>query len=212
MKGFQKAILILFGSAVGAWIAWRIASRRRSLPCPAWLGWLLENPITESISGTKILDYLALEPGMKVLDMGCGPGRLSVPAAARVGPGGEVVGVDIQEAMLRRAREKAIAAGGENIKFLLAGAGEGKLAQEYFDRAMLVTVLGEIPDRDAALVEIYRALKPGGWLAVAEVFPDPHYQRQTKVRELAQNAGFKEAKTYGSGLAYTMILARPNDA
>ncbi len=77
---------------------------------------------------------------------------------------------------------------------------------------MLVTVLGEIPDRDAALVEIYRALKPGGWLAVAEVFPDPHYQRQTKVRELARKAGFKEAKTYGSWLAYTMILAKPNDA
>ena len=54
-----------------------------------------------------------------------------------------------------------------------------------FDRALLVTVLGEIPDRDAALRAIFDALKPGGILSITEILRDPHYQRRTTVLRLA---------------------------
>jgi ubiquinone/menaquinone biosynthesis C-methylase UbiE len=65
---------------------------------------------------------------------------------------------------LQRVQAKAQAANLNNIRFLQAGAGEDKLEHSYYDRAVLVTVLGEIPDREAALREIVEALKPGGIL------------------------------------------------
>jgi len=82
-------------------------------------------------------------------------------------------------------------------------------AQLTFDRALLVTVLGEIPDRVAALQEIRGSLKPGGLLSVTEVFPDPHYQRRDTVRQLAQQAGLEVRETYGTWRAHTTNLARP---
>lgn len=205
---FQKALLLMLGAAVSVWVAWRLISQRRSLPCPPWLSWLLENPLTEGIRGQTIIGYLDLQPGMTVLDLGCGPGRLTLLAAEKVWPGGEVTAVDMQEEMLRRARQKIETSGLQNVRFLRATAGTGRLANGYFDRALLVTVLGEIPDQQTALQEVYQALKPGGKLAVGEVFPDPHFQSQANVRRLAQQVGFREDATYGNRLAYVMILSR----
>lgn len=200
---------VTLGVLLAVWLAWRLGARRRPLPCPPWLSWMLENPITEGISGQRILKYLALQPGFRVLDMGCGPGRLTIPAAQQVGPTGEVVGVDLQPKMLARAQLKAAQAGVANIRWLQAGAGEGQLETNYYDRALLVTVLGEIPDRGAALAEIYQVLKPGGCLAVAEIVLDPHYQSQQKVRALAQQVGFQSDRIYGSWLSFVLILRKP---
>ena len=77
-----------------------------------------------------------------------------------------------------------------------------------FDRAFLVTVLGEIVDRPAALVEIYGALKPGGVLSITEVIPDPHYQSRKRVRELAEASGFHLEETMGPWWAFTMNFRR----
>lgn len=196
-------ILIAFG--------WRFASRRSSLPCPAWLAWLVEldNPFIKSNNAQSIIQNLDVQPGMKVLDLGCGPGRVTIPLAQAVGPDGEVTAVDIQPAMLHRAESKAQAAHLNNIRFLQAGAGEGKLPHDVFDRAVLVTVLGEIPDREAALNEIYAALKPGGILSVTEIILDPHFQRRETVVRLANAAGLQEKNFIGNRSAFTVSLEKP---
>lgn len=134
-----------------------------------------------------------------MLDAGCGPGRLSVPAARRVAPHGEVVALDIQPGMLDRLRVRAAAAGMTNIRPILGGLGQGLLDRDAFDRALLVTVLGDIPDRAAALREIRAALQPGV-LAVTEVVLDPHYQPPGTVRRLAEEAGFRPDRRYGTPL------------
>jgi len=208
MRRYWKWIWVILGAGLGAAVVWRLAARRRSLPCPAWLGWLLENPLMEA-SARSILARLDLRPGMRVLDVGSGPGRLTIPAAEMVGPSGEVVALDMQPAMLRRAQHRANTAGLENIRFVLGNAGGGHLELGYFDRALLVTVLGEIVDRQAALGEILLALKPGGILSVSEFFPDPHFQSQETVRRLTAQAGFEELRCDGKPLAYTMHLRRP---
>jgi ubiquinone/menaquinone biosynthesis C-methylase UbiE len=208
MARLGKIVALAAAATVAALVGWRLAARRRSLPCPPWLGWLLENPITEAVGGRQILDYLDVRPGMKLLDAGCGPGRLTVPAAQRVGSTGEVWGLDIQPEMVRRARLKAEAAGVENIRFVGGGLGDGLLPRDTFDRAMLVTVLGEIPDRAAALAEIAQALRPGGRLAITEVLPDPHFQRLATVRALTSAAGLRELTTFGRAFRYTMIVER----
>jgi ubiquinone/menaquinone biosynthesis C-methylase UbiE len=192
-------------------VVWRLASRRESLPCPAWLRWMVEldNPFTKTNRAHVIIGHLGLQPGMKVLDAGCGPGRLAIPAAEGVGPQGEVVAVDIQAGMLDRAREKAQAANLDNIEFRQTGLGEGKLEQAKYDRALLVTVLGEIPDQETALKEVSDALKPGGILSVTEVIFDPHFQTRSAVLKVARAAGFQEQAFFGNSIAYTMHLIRP---
>ena len=192
-------------------IVWRLFSRRQELPCPSWLSWMVEmdNPFTEVNRARTIVGLLEVFPGMKALDAGCGPGRLTWPLAEAVGQGGEVTALDIQEGMLARVREKVEAKGLENVHFIRAGLGEGKLPQVYFDRAVLVTVLGEIPGQLAALKEIQGALKPGGILSVTEVIFDPHFQRHETVSRLAQAAGFEEKDFYGKKLAYTMHFRKP---
>jgi ubiquinone/menaquinone biosynthesis C-methylase UbiE len=192
-------------------VVWRLASRRQTLPCPAWLGWMVEldNPFTKTNRAHVIIGHLGLRPGMAVLDAGCGPGRLAIPAAKGVGPRGEVVAIDIQPGMLARAQEKARAANLDNIRFRQIGLGEGKLEHSRYDRALLVTVLGEIPDQETAVKEVFDALKPGGILSVTEVIFDPHFQTRGTVLKVASAAGFQEQAFFGNRIAFTLHLIKP---
>ena len=200
--------MIVAGLGIG--LAWRKSSRRTALPCPSWLGWMVEldNPFTRINRAQSIVANLELEAGMAVLDAGCGPGRLTLPLATAVGPQGEVLAVDVQSAMLERVRAKMEAAGARNVQLLQAALGQGKLPPQRFDRAVLVTVLGEIPDQVAALREIHAALKPGGILSVTEVIFDPHFQPREAVRRAAEAAGFVETRCLGGRWAYTMHLQK----
>jgi SAM-dependent methyltransferase len=195
--------------AVLAGVVWYLAARGG--PCPVWLRWMVEldNPFTKTNRAHVIVEHLRVAPGMYVLDVGCGPGRLTVPLARAVGENGCVVAIDLQAGMLERAREKAESAKLSNIRFVQAAIGQGTLEPGRADRAVLVTVLGEIPDRATALTEIFGGLKPGGILSVTEVVFDPHFQRQATVRQLANAAGFRDKALFGNRLAYTMHLEKP---
>ncbi len=201
--------LIVLGLIV--WLAFRFGARLTRFPCPAWLAWTVEtdNPFTGATRAASIINAAGLRPGMKVLDLGCGPGRVSVPAAQAVMPGGEVLAVDLQPGMLRRAEARAQSAHVTNIRFLQAAIGAGQLPMDQFDRAFLVTVLGEIPDRKPALAEIFRALKPGGILTIAETALDPHYQRRGFVIDLASSVGFRPADFHGAWYGYSLNLLKP---
>jgi len=205
-----QILLLLVTVLVVAGLIWRLFSRRHEIPCPSWLGWMVEmdNPFTKVNRAKTIVELLNLEPGMKVLDAGCGPGRLTLPLAEAVGPQGMVMAVDLQEGMLARVRKKVQNAGLQNVQFLQAGLGMGKLPQSCFDQALLVTVLGEIPDQSAALKEIYAALKPGGILSVTEVIFDPHFQRRETILRVAEASGFMEKNFFGRKLAYTIHLEK----
>ncbi len=204
-------ILIILSLFIFILVIWRFFSRRYTLPCPTWLGWLVEldNPFSRINQAATIIEHLALQPGMVVLDVGCGPGRLTIPLARKVGPKGEVVAMDIQAGMLDRTQKKAQNEKLTNITFLHAGVGERKLEYNRFDRALLVTVLGEIPDQQAALKEIFDALKPGGILSITEIIFDPHYQRRDRVLKLAREVGFRDKNLFEDRLAFTLNLEKP---
>jgi SAM-dependent methyltransferase len=199
---------IALAGIVAAGLVWRLAG----WPCPAWLVPLLENPYFEAVAGAEtLLERAGVLPGMHVLDAGCGPGRVTLPAARRVGPSGRVVAVDVQPRMLAKLAARAQAQHLANVERVEAGLGEGKLPADAFDVALLVTVLGEIPDKLAALREIHRSLRPGGVLSLTEVLPDPHYQRLARARALATCAGFRESRLVRGWLSYTLNLRRPTE-
>jgi ubiquinone/menaquinone biosynthesis C-methylase UbiE len=204
---------VLLMALVAGGLVWRQVSRRRHLPCPSWAIALLENPYMAAVAGAELLlNRAGVEPGMGVLDVGSGPGRLTIPAADRVGPHGAVTALEIQPEMVeileRRLREQQA----DNVEVVLGGIGEGLLAHGAFDRVFLVTVLGEILDKQSALAEIHDLLRPGGILSVTEVLPDPHYQRRKTVEALASKAGLTLHSAFGSWPAFTLNFERPRGA
>ncbi|MCL5074164.1 MAG: methyltransferase domain-containing protein [Chloroflexi bacterium] len=195
-------ILILF-------LAWqlviRLARKIHPFPCPFEATWLLENPFRKRFFGPqKILDHLGLRSDMRVLELGPGPGFFTLEAARRLGQGGRLYALDIQPRMIRRLRERLSGSGVNNVALLLGDGMALPFAAESLDLAFLVTVLGEIPDKDMALQELYRVLRPGGVLSVSEMLPDPDYSfRGTTIRR-AERAGFELCGCFGNFFAYTL--------
>ncbi len=215
MSAVTFTFAILIGAAViiaviAISFGWRWASRVWSLPCPSLVGWTLESPFYGRITGTeKTLERIGLKPGQRVLEIGPGPGRLLIPAAERVLPDGEVVGIDIQPGMIERLRERAARENVTNLTAILGDATQPLVPEASFDVAFLVTTLGEIPDRAAALAQCFRALKPGGVLSISEMLPDPHYQTQAAVRRMAEAAGFRLQSIRGGICLFTANFEKP---
>lgn len=206
-----KIAMIIGGVFLVVMILWRLSSHRYQLPCPTWLGWLVEldNPLTKVHQAKTIVHNLGLEKGMTILDVGCGPGRVTIPLAIAVGSRGHITAMDLQKGMLDKTQKKAQALKLTNITFLHAQIGARKLEHNQFDRVTLVAVLGEIPNQEIALKEIYDALKPKGVLSITETMFDPHYQRRSKILKMASSLGYKEKQTFGGFFAYTLNLKKP---
>ncbi|TLS30881.1 hypothetical protein PpBr36_02588 [Pyricularia pennisetigena] len=130
---------------------------------------------TQYDAGLFLLKKLGLEPGMRVLDVGCGPGNITSYLADVVGASGEVVGVDPSEERIELARAKITAAPGDG------GAGTGarlsfhvgtaedlsRFATGSFDAVYCNSTLHWVRDQPLALREFARVLKPGGRLGVS---------------------------------------------
>jgi ubiquinone/menaquinone biosynthesis C-methylase UbiE len=123
-------------------------------------------------------------------------------------PGGEVVGIDIQPKMVERLRRNSEKGGVTNLTVILGDATQPHVPEASIDVAFLCTALGEIPDRSAALAQCYRALKTGGRLSVTELILDPHYQRRSTVRRLAEAAGFRLVSIQGGWWFYTASFVK----
>jgi ubiquinone/menaquinone biosynthesis C-methylase UbiE len=191
-------------------LSWRWASRIWSLPCPSVLagGLTRRSPVLAWLTRTT-LDRLDLRPGQRILEIGPGPGRLLIPAAQRVSPGGEAVGIDIQPGMIERLKVRVERAGVTNLKAILGDATQPHVPEASFDLAFLCDALGEIPDRAAALGQCHRALKSGGVLSITELFGDPHYQFRSVVQSLAEAAGFRLQSIKGEWWFYTASFIKP---
>ena len=109
-----------------------------------------------------------LRPGMRVLDLGCGPGSITLGLAGVVAPG-EVVGVDSQAAQVERARALAAERGVANARFETASAYELPFPDESFDAALAHVVLMHLREPVRALAEVRRVLRPGGVVGVRDV-------------------------------------------
>ncbi len=111
--------------------------------------------------------------------------------------------------MVERLKRRAATAGTSNLKAILGDASQPQVPEASFDVAFLCAALGEIPNRAAALAQCHRALKPGGILAISEMFGDPHYQSRSVVERLALDAGFRLQSMQGGWWLFTARFIKP---
>ncbi len=114
-----------------------------------------------------IRQALEAQPGERVLDAGCGPGFYVSELIEQVGPEGSVTGVDGSPQMLAVAAKRN--EGAPNARFAEGDLTRLPVEDGSFDRALSVQVLEYVPDTDAALRELHRALRPGGRALVWDV-------------------------------------------
>jgi ubiquinone/menaquinone biosynthesis C-methylase UbiE len=163
-----------------------------------------------------LADDLELRPGDRVLDVGCGPGRLSCVFAEQIAPTGAVDGIDASVEMIKRARSHArkrrVA-----VTFQVAFAQDLPFPDATFDAVGCTLALHHVAqdDQRIAVEEMYRVLKPGGRLLIAEFHkgpgrrhPGPRWLRHSgedmldKAVGLVQATGFADVTTGSTNLAW----------
>jgi ubiquinone/menaquinone biosynthesis C-methylase UbiE len=160
------------------------------------------------ITRKRLLEILAPQPGERLLEIGPGTGYYSLDVAERL-DGGTLSVFDIQQEMLDHTFGRAADRGIQNIEPTLGDARSMPYEDGKFDGAYLVTVLGEIPDQDAALRELGRVLRRGGRLVVGELFGDPHMVTLRKLRARAEPLGLRFERRLGTPLAYFARFRKP---
>lgn len=131
----------------------------------------VELPESETPPTLGLGDPVALAelvPGETVLDLGSGPGRDLLESARLVGPAGRAIGVDFTPEMIERARRAASEAGLENVSILEGDLEHLPLHCGAVDVVISNCVINLVEDKKRALIEAYRALRPGGRLAILD--------------------------------------------
>ena len=114
----------------------------------------------------KVLNAVGLELGQKVLEVGCGPGFFTIPAARIVGQKGSVHALDINPLAVERVQQKIEKESVTNIKTILADAAQTGLPDQSFDLIFVFGLAHPIGDLENILTELHRLLKPAGILSI----------------------------------------------
>ncbi len=202
MRGRTKTFLKIFGFFVLLQVALRIIKRFYALSPPAFMGPFLDSDFRRKLQPPdKVIKRSGIKEGMRILEVGCGSGAFTTFAARASGIKGEVYALDIQPKMLIQLKKKLSRPEYRDIKNISLVEGDvHKLPfnDNFFDLVYTVTVLQELPDRNRALKEMKRVLKPGGILAVTEFLPDPDYPLKSTTIKLGEEAGFILDKVEGN--------------
>jgi ubiquinone/menaquinone biosynthesis C-methylase UbiE len=173
-----------------------------------YAAWLL-NPLRYLIAPpNRIADRLQLLSTDRVLEIGCGPGFFS-PTIARRLSAGHLTLLDAQTPMLGMAAQRLEKHGLTNFATVSSQAESLPFANEVFDVVFMITVLGEVPDRAAAIKEAARVLCPGGRFSSTEQAGDPDRMKRTELDALAALAGLEKEKSWSGLLVKTFNYGKP---
>lgn len=139
-----------------------------------------DNPVLayRNYFGNKTICNLRLSSGSKILDVGCGTGASSLPAAKVVGIDGKVIGIDISEKLLKKANIKAHDYGLKNIEFIKKDMMDLDFEEESFDAVLAVFSIYFVDDMGKQVSDLWRLVKNGGKLALTTWGPrifEPFY-------------------------------------
>jgi ubiquinone/menaquinone biosynthesis C-methylase UbiE len=212
-----KIVLIVIPCILAFPILWlslaKLIRKMFRFPAPAFIGRLLDSGYRRRVQPPEqLIERSGIKTGMHVLDLGCGSGAFTPFIARTVGEKGRVYALDIQVDMLKQLEKKLSRPENrdiKNIKLIEGNAYELPFEDSFLDLVNMVTVLQEIPDRNRALQEVKRVLKPGGFFAVTELFPDPDYPWKSTTIKLGNGAGFVVDKVSGNFFNYTVRFRKP---
>ena len=202
-------IAVFVGWFIFAQTVIRLIRRFIHFPIPAFFTRFIDNPIRRRIQPpAKVVDWIGIQDGMHVLEIGPGPGTFTIEAAKRVGEKGKVSAIDIQPSVASKLNHRLQRDNITNVMAKVASAYELPFPNNTFDLVFMIAVLAEIPDKKKALVEIKRVLKHSGLLAIGEFLPDPDYPRRKTVTHWCQDAGFELVSRYGGFLHYVLTFKK----
>jgi ubiquinone/menaquinone biosynthesis C-methylase UbiE len=212
-----EIILIVIAVILAFPVLWvtlaKLIRKLHPFPAPAFIGRLLDSGYRRKIQPSEqLIERAGIRKGIDVLDLGCGSGAFTPSIARVVGGKGKVYALDIQADMLKQLERKLNRLENrdiKNIKLIESSAYELPFEDGSLDLVSMVTVLPEIPDRNRALAEVKRVLKPGGLLAVSELFPDPDYPWKSTTIKFGEAAGFVVDKVSGNFFSYTVRFKKP---
>lgn len=197
----NKIVLGAGGAVVAAALWWR----RNPSACPYSQRFWVEAP-HPFITRERLYEALAPQPGERILEVGPGTGYYSLGVAERVGT---LELLDVQREFLDHTTRRAREAGLTNLVATEGDARSMPFEDARFDGAYLNTVLGEVPDQDAALRELARVVRPGGRIVVGELFGDPHWVPPGTLRRRAEAAGLTYERRIGPPFGCFSVLKRP---
>jgi ubiquinone/menaquinone biosynthesis C-methylase UbiE len=204
----MKVAGITTAFSAGALLAAALWWRTHPSACPYSQRFWVEAP-HPLITRSRLRDALEPSRGERLLELGPGTGYYTLPVAEWIGPNGTLEILDLQREMLDHTMKAAHERGLENIVGREGDARSLPYNDNTFDGAFLVTMLGEVPDQDAALRELARVIKPGGHLVVGELFGDPHWVRSAVLEQRAARAGLQFERRVGGALGYFARFRSP---
>jgi ubiquinone/menaquinone biosynthesis C-methylase UbiE len=155
------------------------------------------------ISPQKLIDRLELREDSVVLEVGPGPGYFSAKVAQAL-PQGKLFLADIQKEMLDHAKKRLTRKKINNVEYHLCDVSSLPFGNDSFDAIFMVTVLGEIENRQKCITEFNRVLHKNGILSISEQAGDPDKLEAEEIKSLLQDSGFKFDKIYGTNRNFTI--------
>ena len=145
----------------------KIKERHQHSKFAFWIITLMhDNPLLPIFRNPyKLLKTAGLKPDQKVLEVGCGPGFFTIPAAKIVGDKGLIYAIDVHPLAIKRVQKKIEKEGIKNVTPILANASEIRLPDESVDLAFLFGLRYIAGGLENVMSEIHRILKPGGMLS-----------------------------------------------
>lgn len=207
LKILEWVVLVILGLFIFVQTIVRLEKHFIHIPCPTFVPYLINNPVRRKFLPPEgVIDHVDIQEGMKVLELGPGTGFCIFEAARRAGSSGHVYGIDIKSKLIAKIKKEIEQRGVTNITAQVSSAYEIPLPNNSVDRAFMVGVLPEIPDRQKALREIRRVLKKDGLLVLAEWLIDPDYPRRKTEIGWCRDAGFELVGTYGNAFFYVLTF------
>ena len=175
--------------------------------CPVELANSLDNKLRRWLQNPQKILSSFVKEGMKVLDVGCGPGFFSVELAKMVGPGGKVYAADLQEGMLQKIRDKIRGTSLEKIIQLIKCEEDKVVIPEKVDFILAFYMVHEVPDKNKLFTTLKNFLKENGELLIVEpkLF---HVSKKEFVSTLnkAEAIGFKTSEGPKLAFSFSSIL------
>jgi ubiquinone/menaquinone biosynthesis C-methylase UbiE len=198
-----RRLLLVAAAALGAAaLFWR----KNPSACPYGQRFWVDAP-HPLITRERLREVLDPAPEERILEIGPGTGYYTLDLAAWVEAGAVEI-FDVQQEFLDHTMRRAAEAGVTNVIPTQGDAISLPYEDGSMDAVVLTTVLGEIPDRERAMAEIARVLRPGGRLIVGELFGDPHFTTTGTLRRLGEAAGLRFDERSGPAFGYFARLVK----